>query len=57
MFCFSPCQFKTQWFLRWLSSKESTCQHKRRGFDPWFGKIPHAAKQPSLRALTIEPVL
>ena len=57
MFCFSPCQFKTQWFLQWLSSKESTCQHKRRGFDPWFGKIPHAAKQPSLRALTIEPVL
>ena len=23
----------------WLSSKESTCQCKRRGFNPWVGKI------------------
>ena len=23
---------------RWLS-KESTCQRRRRGFDPWVGKI------------------
>ena len=27
------------------------------GFDPWSGKIPHAAEQPSLCAPTIEPVL
>ena len=31
---------------RWLSGRESVCQcrnrrrHKRRGFDPWVGKIP-----------------
>ena len=30
------------WLPRLLSGKESTCQcrrHKRRGFDPWVGKI------------------
>ena len=30
-------------FPRWLSGKESTCQcrrSKRRGFEPWIGKIP-----------------
>ena len=35
----------------WLSGKEFTCQcrrHKRRGFDPWVGKIPwRRAWQPS----------
>ena len=32
---------------QWLSSKESVCQcrrHKRRGFDPWVGKIPWRRK-------------
>ena len=24
---------------RWLSGKESACQSKRQGFDPWVGKI------------------
>ena len=24
---------------------ESACQHKGQGFDPWSGKIPHAAGQ------------
>ena len=24
---------------RWLCGKESTCQCKRHGFDPWVGKI------------------
>ena len=24
----------------WLSSKESACQCRRRGFDPWVGKMP-----------------
>ena len=28
---------------RWLRGKESACQHRRPGFDPWPGKIPHAA--------------
>ena len=27
------------------------------GFDPWSGKIPHAAEQLSLCATTAEPVL
>ena len=24
---------------RWLSGKESTCQCRGRGFDPWVGKM------------------
>ena len=27
----------------WLSGKESACQRRRHGFDPWFGSIPQAA--------------
>ena len=30
----------TQGLPRWLSCKESTCQCRRHGFDPWIGKIP-----------------
>ena len=26
--------------MAWLSGKESTCQCRRCGFDPWLGKIP-----------------
>ena len=34
---------------RWLSGKESTCQSRRYGFDPWVGKIPWRRKgQPTL---------
>ena len=29
---------------RWLSGKGSTCQCRRRGFDPWVGKIPWRRK-------------
>ena len=25
---------------RWRTGKESTCQGRRHGFDPWVGKIP-----------------
>ena len=35
---------------RWLSGKEPHCQcrrHKRRGFDPWVGKIPWRKWQPT----------
>ena len=33
----------------WLSGKESTCQCRRCGFDPWVGKIPWRRKwQPVL---------
>ena len=34
---------------RWLSGKKSTCQCRRRGFDPWVRKIPWRRKwQPTL---------
>ena len=32
----------------WLSSKESACQCRRHGCDPWAGKTPHAIEQLSL---------
>ena len=28
----------------WLSAKESTCQFRKCGFDPWVGKIPWGRK-------------
>ena len=38
----------------WLSGKESTCQCRRHRFDPWSGKIPHAAGHLSLCTTTTE---
>ena len=32
--------------LRWFSGKESTCQCKRCGFNPWVVKIPQKRKWP-----------
>ena len=29
---------------RWFSGKESTCQSRRPGFDPWVGKMPWRRK-------------
>ena len=29
---------------RWLSGKESACQHRRCRFDPWVGNIPWRRK-------------
>ena len=29
---------------RWLTGKEFACQWRRRGFDPWVGKIPWRRK-------------
>ena len=31
----------------WRSGWESACQCRGHGFEPWSGKIPHAAEQPS----------
>ena len=31
-------------FSTWLSGKESACQWRRRGFDPWVRKIPWRRK-------------
>ena len=41
--------------LWWFSGQESACQCRRNGFNPWFRKIPHAAKQIGPYAATIEP--
>ena len=41
--------------LWWLSGRESTCQCRRHGFDPWSRKIPHAAEQLGPGTTTIEP--
>ena len=30
----------TSGFPRWLCSKESVCQCRKQGFDPWVGEIP-----------------
>ena len=40
----------------WLSGKESACQCRGHGFDPWCRRISHTSKQLSLWATTIEPV-
>ena len=41
----------------WRSGWESACQCRGRGFDPWPGRIPHAAEQLGPCATTTEPVL
>ena len=40
-----------------LNSKESACQCRRHGFNPWLGKISHAKEQVSPSATTTEPML
>ena len=44
-------------FPSWSSGRESACQCRGHGFDPWSGKIPHAAEQLSPCTTTTEPVL
>ena len=41
----------------WRSGQKSACQCRGHGFNPWSGKIPHAAEQLSPWATTTEPVL
>ena len=36
---FDP-EYQTEGLTRWLSDKESACQCRRLGFNPWVGKIP-----------------
>ena len=38
------CGNKYHGLPRWLSGKESACQCRRRGFDPWARKIPWRRK-------------
>ena len=47
----------TIWGLPWwFSGKESACQCRRRGFNPWSGRIPHTSEQVSPHTTTTEPV-
>ena len=39
----------------WRSGWESACQCRGHGFEPWSGKIPHAAEQLGPWATTTEP--
>ena len=39
----------------WRSGWESACQCRGQGFEPWSGKIPHAAEQLGLWATITEP--
>ena len=39
----------------WLSGKESTCQSRGHGFDPWSKKIPDVAWQLSLEPQLLSP--
>ena len=39
----------------WRSGSESACQCREHGFQPWSGKIPHAAERQSPWATTTEP--
>ena len=39
----------------WRSGWESTCQCRGCGFEPWSGKIPHAAEQLGPWATAAEP--
>ena len=47
MYC---CEFRSaKLTFLWLSDKESICQCRRPGFNPWMGKIPWRSKwQPTL---------
>ena len=39
---------------QWLSGKESTCQCRRHGFDPWSRMIPHATEEETPCATSTE---
>ena len=39
---------------RWCCGKESACQCRRHGFDPWFGKIPERRKWKPLQYSCLE---
>ena len=48
-------QKQTQRLSWWLSGKESACQYRRCGFDPWSRKIPPAVEQLRPCTTTIDP--
>ena len=50
---------EVNWYVLpwWVSDKESACQCRRHGFDPWSRKIPHALEQLSLCTTAIDPAV
>ena len=48
---------KPRWLPLWLSCGESARPCRRRGFDPWSRRIPHAEERLSPRATTVEHAL
>ena len=65
--CLQFCQLKIKWYVSllpikqniglpgWCSGCESACQCRGHGFEPWSGKIPHAAEQLGPWATITEP--
>ena len=51
-FGFKKCTTGLPW---WHSGWESACQCRAHGFEPWSGKIPHAAERLGLWATITEP--
>ena len=50
------CGFSLMGFPWSSVGKESTCQCRGHGFNPWSGKIPHALEKLSPCITTTEPV-
>ena len=48
-------KYQSQGLPWWHSGQESACQCRGHVFDPWSGKIPHAAEQLNPCATTTEP--
>ena len=51
-------KLKSKWIQGlpwWCSRWESACQCRGHGFEPWSGRIPHAAEQLGPWATTTEP--
>ena len=51
----SPVKTRPAGLPWWRSGWESACQCRGHGFEPWSGRIPHAAEQLSPCATTTEP--
>ena len=55
---FPLASFKVNLRFHWqLSGKESACQCRRQGFDPWSRKLSHAMEWLNPCATAIQPVL
>ena len=52
---FDPRKVQSLGLPWWRSGWESACQCRGHGFEPWSGKIPHAAEQLGPWATTTEP--